>query len=115
MKETRQLMLDQLSPEDKLKEDTPHHSTIREQTKQQIHTLDDKEFTVEEVRQVIEGLQPKKTPGPNGITNEIIKLVFKVIPITMTGIYNGLFPRKLESSKNTPNSQTGKGNEHRNI
>jgi len=63
MKETLQLMLDQLIPEDKLKEDTPHHSTIREQTKQQIHTLDDKEFTIEEVRQVIEGLQPKKNAG----------------------------------------------------
>ena len=63
MKETLQLMLDQLIPEDKLKEDTPHHSTIREQTKQQINTSDDKEFTIEEVRQVIEGLQPKKNAG----------------------------------------------------
>jgi hypothetical protein len=33
--------------------------------------MDDKEFTKEEVKQVVESLQPKKAPCPNGITNEI--------------------------------------------
>ena len=45
--------------------------------KQPLYTMDDKEFTKEEVKQVIESLQPKKAPGPNGITNEIIKLILK--------------------------------------
>ena len=71
------------------------------------------EFKIEEVRQVIEGLQPKKTPGPNGITNEIIKLVFKVIPITMTGIYNaclriGCFPENRKLAKIPPIVKTGR-------
>jgi len=97
MIDTLQLMLCQLIPEDNHKEDTTYHMTIRKQTKQPIYTTDDKEFTEEEVRQVIERLQPKKAPRPNGITNEIVKLVFKMIPITMTAIYNaclrtGCFP-----------------------
>jgi len=80
MTETLQLVMDQLIQEDKHKEDTPYHRTIREQTKQPLYTMDEKEFTKEEVKQVIESLQPKKAPGPNGITNEIIKLIFKEIP-----------------------------------
>ena len=56
MTETLQLMLDQLIPEDKHKEDTLYHKAIREQTKQPLYTTDDMEFTKEEVRQVIESL-----------------------------------------------------------
>jgi len=81
-------MLDQLIPEDKHNEDTLYHMTIREQLKQPLYTTDVKEFTKEEVRQVIESLQPKKAPGPNGITNEIVKLLFKEMPKTMTATYN---------------------------
>jgi protein required for attachment to host cells len=97
MAETIQLIMDQLILEDKHKEDTPYHRTIRDQTKQPLYTMDYKEFTKEEVKQVIESLQPKKAPGPNGITNEIIKRVFKEIPKTMTATYNaclrtGRFP-----------------------
>jgi len=97
MIETLQLMLDQLILEDNHKEDTTYHVTIRKQTKQPLYTTDNKEFTKEEVRQVIESSQPKKAPGTNGITNEIVQLVFKVLPITMTAIYNaslrtGRFP-----------------------
>jgi hypothetical protein len=50
--------------------------------------MDDKEFTKKEVKQIIESLQPKKAQGPNGITNEMIKLVFKGIPKTMTATCN---------------------------
>jgi hypothetical protein len=102
--ETLQLTLDQLIPEDNKKEDTPYHMTIREQTKQPLYTTDDKEFTKEEVRQVIESLQPKKAPGPDGITNEIVKLVFKALPTTMTAVYNaclrtGRFPENWKIAK----------------
>jgi len=70
MIETLQLMLLQLIPEDNHKEDTTYHMTIRKQTKQPLYTTDDKEFTEEVGRQVIESLQPKKAPGTNGITNK---------------------------------------------
>ena len=87
MTETLQLIMDQLIPEDKHKENTPYHRTIREQTKQPLYTMDEKEFTKEEVKQVVEILQPKKAPGPNAITNEIIKLFFKEIPKTITATH----------------------------
>jgi hypothetical protein len=45
MTETLQLILHKLIPEDKHKEDTPYHRTIQDQTKQPLHTMDDKEFT----------------------------------------------------------------------
>ena len=111
--ETLQLIMDQLIPEDKHKEDTPYHRTIRDQTKQPLYTMDDKEFTKEEVKQVIESLQPKKAPGPNGITNEIIKLVFKEIPKTMTATYNaclrtGRFPVNWKIAKILPIAKPGR-------
>ena len=92
---------------------TPYHRTIRGQTKQPLYTMDDKEFTKEEVKQVIESLQPKKTPRPNGVTNEIIKLVFKEIPKIMTATYNaclrrGRFPVSWKIAKILPIAKPGR-------
>jgi hypothetical protein len=61
-----------------------------------------KQSPIKEVTQVIINLQPKKTPKPNRITNEIIKLVF--IPKTMTAIYKaclrtGRFPTNWKIAK----------------
>jgi len=89
--------------------------TIRKQTKQPLYTTDDKEFTEEEVRQVIESLQPKKAPGPNGITNEVVKLLFKMIPITMTAVCNaclrtGCFPENWKIAKILPIVKPGREN-----
>ena len=38
--------------------------------------------------QVIKGPKQKKAPGPNGIINEIVKLIFKAIPKEITSLYN---------------------------
>ena len=115
MIETLQLMLDQLIQEDNHKEDTTYHMTIRKQTKQSLYTTDDNEFTEKEVRQFIESLHPKKAPGPNGITNEIVKLVFKRIPIKMTVICNaclrtGCFPDNWKITKMLPIVKPGREN-----
>jgi len=75
MTETLTVMLEQLIPEDNPQDDTDHHKAIRRQPEQPIDTTDDKEFFQDEVRQVIEGFKPKKAPGPDGITSEILKLV----------------------------------------
>jgi len=102
MTETPRFMLEQLIPEDNVQDDTDHHKNVRKLTEQPIETTDDKEFTKDEVRQIIEGLKPRKAPGPDGITSEILKLVFKSIPKNLTSIYNerlrsGCFPKKLEN------------------
>jgi hypothetical protein len=51
-----------------------------------------------EVGQVIEGPKQNKAPGPNGITNEIAKLIFKVIPKTITSIYNECLRKEASQS-----------------
>jgi hypothetical protein len=61
---------------------------------------------------VIEGLKQKKAPGPNGITNEIAKLIFKAIPETITSIYNeymrkGSFPANWKITKVIPITKPG--------
>jgi len=84
MEETLKLMLDLMIPEDHPQD----HKAVRRQVERPINTTDDKEFTHEEVKHVIEGFKSKKAPGPNGITNEILKLIFKAIPKTMTALYN---------------------------
>jgi len=74
--------------EDNVQDVTVHHKNVRRLTEQPIETTDDKEFTQDEVRQIIESFKPGKTSGPDGITSEILKLVFKSIPKTLTSIYN---------------------------
>jgi hypothetical protein len=64
--ETLKLLLDQLTPEDNPQDDTHYHKCIRKQTEQPLHTMNDKEFTQEDDRQVIEGLKQKKAQGTNG-------------------------------------------------
>jgi hypothetical protein len=86
--ETIELMLEHLIPEDDPQNDIDQQKEVRRQTDKPINTADDKEFTQDEVRQILEGFKDKKAPGPNGITNEIVKIVFKAIPKTMTQLYN---------------------------
>jgi hypothetical protein len=104
MEETIELMLQHLFLEDDPQNDTDQQKEVRRQTDQTINMADDKEFTQDEVRQILEGFKDKKAPRPNGITNEIVKIVFKAIPKTMTQMYNeclrtGHFPEKWKVAK----------------
>ena len=97
-------MMEQLIPEDSAQDDIEHHRNIRRLTEQPIETTDDRKFTQDEVRQIIEGFNPRKTPGPDGITSEILTLIFKSIPKTVTSIYNeclkrGCFPNNWKIPK----------------
>ena len=78
--EKLKLMLVLMIPEDHPQDDREHHKAVRRQVERPINTRDDKEFTQEEIRHVTEVFQTKKAPGPNGVTNEILKLIFKAIP-----------------------------------
>ena len=62
---------------------------------------------------MIESLKPKKAPGPSGITNELVKLIFKAIPNTITLMYNkclktGCFPDNWKIAKVIPITKPGK-------
>jgi hypothetical protein len=111
--ETLRLILHQLNQNDNTQEDTNHHRIVREQREQPLNTTNDTEFTREEVGQVIESLKPKKALGPSGITNEILKIIFKVTPKTITLIHNkclrtGCFPENWKIPKVIPTTKPGK-------
>jgi len=63
MTETIALMLEQLIPEDCPQDDTGYHKAIRRLAEQPTDTPDDKAFTQDEVRQVIEGFNQRKRQG----------------------------------------------------
>jgi hypothetical protein len=81
-------MLEHFTPEDNELEDNKYHKQVRAMTTRPINTPDDSEFTSEEIRRVIEGMDNKKAPGEEGITAEINKQTFKIIPKSITEMYN---------------------------
>jgi len=76
-------------------------------------TVDDAEFTEQEVTNVIHDMGNKKAPGKNGIPNEVWKGLVKILPKYITAIYNkcpkeGVFPRRRKSAKSIPIFKPGK-------
>jgi len=87
-------MIEQLIPVDNVQEDTDRHMNIWRLTEQPIESTNDREFTQDVLREIIEVFNPRKAPGPDGITREILILVLKSIPKTVTSIYNESFKRE---------------------
>jgi hypothetical protein len=67
--ETMKFMIEQLIPENNAQDDTEHHMNIRRLTEQPIETTDNRDFTQDEIRQMIESFNPRNAPGPDGITS----------------------------------------------
>ena len=106
-------MMEQLIPEDSAHDDTEHHINIRRLTEKLIETTDDREFTQDEVMQIIECFNPRKAPGPDGITSEILTLIFSRIRKTVTSIYNeylkrGCLPNNWKIAKIIPIAKPSK-------
>ena len=72
-------MLEYFTPEDNELEDNNYHKQVREKTTRPPNTPDDCEFTIDEIRRVIEGMDNKKAPGEDGIPAEIFKQTFKIL------------------------------------
>jgi len=106
-KETLRLMLEYFTSEDNELEDNNYHKQVRDKTTRPTNTPDDSEFTIEEIRRVIEGMDNKKAPGEDGITAEIFKQTFKILPKSITAMYNGclkngIFPEIWKKAKFIP-------------
>jgi hypothetical protein len=86
--QTLEYITEHLIPEDNPHDDTDYHKNIRRLTQQPNNTINDRDFNQDEVRRTTEGFNPKKAPGPDGITSDILTLVFKIIHKTTTSIYN---------------------------
>jgi len=87
LEETMETMAEHLIPKDDATDDTEQQK-IRLQEKEKIQTKEDREFTTEEIKNAIEELKRKKTPGEDAITAEIYERVYKQFPTTIYTIYN---------------------------
>jgi hypothetical protein len=78
-------------------------------------TADDKDFTLEEIRNAIESMGNKNAPEEDGITGEIYKSTFAIIPSYVTAVYNGclrrgVFPTRWKRAELLPITKPGKEN-----
>jgi hypothetical protein len=114
-RETLSLMIEYFTPEDNELEDNNYHKQVRDTTDRPINTPDDYEFTIEEIRGVIEGMKNKKAPGEDGLTAEIHKQTFQLFPKSITAMYNGcvkngVFPAIWKKAKIIPIMKPGTQN-----
>jgi hypothetical protein len=68
---------------------------------------DDRDFTTEEIRQVIKSIDYKKAPGEDGITSKIRMWTFESFTKLVTSIYNGClrkgcFPKRWKRARILP-------------
>ena len=64
--------------------DSYYHKQIRLSADAPINTLDDKEFTHQEISSILEETNLKKLPGDDGITSAIFLRVFNQLPKCVT-------------------------------
>ena len=96
-------MLENFVPDDREDSDNELHRKIRKEIQKPPDTADDKVFTKEEIIANLKKINPKKSPGQDGLTSGILIRAFKVFPLFFTKIYNtclteGCFPKKWKQS-----------------
>jgi len=104
--------MDIFAPQDNRRDDNDYHKQIRALTEQPANTVDDREFTKQEIRNIIENMKDK-APGEDGITIVIYNHAFKRVPTFITEIYNGclkqgIFPTEWKKAKLIPIIKPGK-------
>jgi len=82
-----EVLLDYLFEEDNT-EEIQCQKQIRKTVLEPLTTIDDIEFSREEIKHAIESFNDKNTPGIDGITAGIYLRIFKMFPNLLTTIYN---------------------------
>jgi ribonuclease HI len=106
-------MMDHFIPADTESNDGAHHRRARQTMDEPIQTNEDIPFTKQEVQAALEKFNPRKAPGEDALTSEILLQVFKRIPNFFTEIYNeclrrGHFPTCWKRSIIIPIMKPGK-------
>jgi len=99
LNETVQAMLDHFITRGDRSDELDYHKRIRTKTREPIQTADDREFIPTEIKNAIEGLKTPKTSWEDGITGEIYKRAYNLLPSFTYTIYSvcmqaGCFPKR---------------------
>ena len=80
---------------------------VRAQSQKTVNSPNNREFTMEEIRNAVESMDKKNAPDEDGITGEIYEETSETFPRFITAMYNGClksaFFQKVEKSKADPN------------
>lgn len=98
MEETAQALLDVHVPDDRVEDDTPAQTKIRQGARLAPDTDDTHPFTEMEVVRVAISLKNNKAPGPDRVEVCVLKAACKLIPGYVTHLFNaclkwGIFPK----------------------
>jgi hypothetical protein len=91
MAETMKVMMEHFTP---TVTDIDYYKSIREQNKAPVTTEDDKPFTTAEIKDAIYAMNKNKAPGEDGITSDILKRAYDILPKSTTAMYNGCLGTK---------------------
>lgn len=113
LQDTLNHMIDHFVPDDKNNDDTEYHKNIRTENNIPSSTQNDREFTYREILDIIKRMDPRKTPGEDGITSDILLKVIESFPKYIVEIYNsclrsGTFPKQWKKAKIIPIVKPGK-------
>jgi len=73
-------MLEHFVSDDREDSDNELHRKIRKDVQEPPDTADDKAFTKEEIIASLKKFNPKKAPGEDGLTSDILTRTFQVFP-----------------------------------
>ena len=103
-RESIELLMEELLPDDKPEDDEIYHQELRRKESEACNMVNNAEFfSEEEVRKTLLSMATKKAPGPDGIKTEVLqKIQHKLIPY-LTQLFNeclrqGKFPREWKMS-----------------
>lgn len=110
---TVEYMMAHFTPDDNEQDDSEKQKQLRENVEEPINTPNDIDFTQEEILAVIKGFNPKKSPGEDGVTSDIILRAFQLFPLFFTTVYNiclqnSIFPQQWKHSLIIPIIKPGK-------
>ena len=90
IRDTLKHMLEYFTPEDKETDDTDYYNLVRTQAQDPADIANDKDFTLQKIRNTVESVGNKNPPGEDGITGEIYESAFETFPGYITAYTTGV-------------------------